>query len=125
MSINTLPEIALKMAGTPIAEEEGDTMNIVTETLNDFEIFCSPRTLMKKLVTCKVIDDKESVRFEFSADDFSDVIIHILEGGNESEQFIRLKSGCVVAIRDFMYTSKYIKCKIMPNGQLHRSLNRD
>lgn len=95
--------------------------NCVTETTSDFEIFVTIRTLKDNLVHCRREESDDRVAFMFDASDGSDIIIHIFESDDNPEEYLRIRSGMMVTRKHFMYTNKYVRCVVMPNGMLKKA----
>lgn len=92
----------------------------VKETVGEFEFLATLKTLKGKLARVRVVEDETSVYFELDADNDSDVIIHCFGNDDESEEYIKIRSGEVVSRRNFLYTRKYIRCQPTPDGTLKR-----
>lgn len=98
------------------------TDRFVKETYNDFEILATRRTANDGMVRCIVgEDDDGNTSFVFYGTPQSDIIVHIFAGEDGGDEYIHVKSGAVVGVRPFMYTKRYIPCRITRDGFLRAS----
>lgn len=95
-----------------------DCIDAIMETNQDFEILVTMKTLKENLVTCRKSENDSQITFSFEVATGSDVIIHILGDDDNPEEYVRFRSGFIASRRNFMYTKKYIKCRVMPTGRL-------
>lgn len=95
-----------------------NTEDRIKETYNDVEILCTPRTINNGLVLVTFNENDDAKMFNVTGLQGSDIIIHVLRGAAGPEEYIHVKSGNVVAVRPFMYTKRYLKCRVDKNGRL-------